>query len=216
MSKGVASASSPLDICNLALGKVGSKTISSITGGDSSAEAAACANVFYDMVDEFLVEEPWSFAQKRFNVATTAIVQAWTTDNMIYTYSKPSDYLKLTYKNVRYARVKVEGPYILSDTAGLGIKYTFKNYIISQWFPKAKTALSTRIAAEICFSLTNSVKKSSDLREQYEEIDLPGAISSDSQQGTPDPAIADEWDNARMVGYPALAGQGSGVWFPIN
>lgn len=210
-----------LDICNLALGKIGSKfTITSITGGDSSAEAAQCGLVYYDKLYEVLEGAPFTFAQKRAMLATVGGADgtpAWTNDRMTIVYAKPSDFIKANYKNLRWARMKLEGPYILSDSTGLGIKYTFKNTTVSTYTPKFKAALVCRIAAEICFPLTESLKKAEALLKEYEEIRLPEAISSDSQQGQPDGVIADQWEMARMVGDVALVGQsGQDVWFPVN
>lgn len=208
------SAQVPVDICNLALGKLGSKFITSITGGDSSNEALQCSNCYYDKVDEILGAAPWNFAQNMVNLAQLNITPPFGNLNIVYAI--PTDCVKVNYKNV-IAPVKIVGSQIITNATSLGIKYTFRNYNVSTYFPQFKTALACLIAAEICFALTNSVKKAEGLMDEYNEIKLPEAISSDAQQGTPDPVIANEWDNARMVGYPALAGfSGMNVWYPVN
>ena len=212
------SAQVPVDICNGALGKLGAKFITSITGGDPSNEALQCANCYYDKVDEILGKMPWSFAQSIVNLGQVSGVTVPFGD-LTNVFAKPSDCIKINYKNV-WDRVKIIGPYLYTSANTLGIKYTFRNYNVATYFPEFKAALQGLIAAEICFAITNSAKKAADLRDVYDEILLPEAMSSDSQQGSPEPAIANEWDNARMIGSPTLGGPGGNnqqwVWYPIN
>jgi hypothetical protein len=215
---GSSSAQVPVDICNLALGKLGSKFITSLTGGDTSNEALQCQNVYYDKVDELLGKCPWSFAQSMVLLAqVTNVVPAF--GNLNNVFAKPSDCIKVNYKNVLDC-VKIVGPYLYTSALNLGIKYTFRNYNVATYFPEFKVALACLIAADICFPLTNSVKKAEALMQEYNEVKLPEAISSDSQQGSPDPVVANEWDNARRIGNPALIGPSAAnaqwIWYPID
>lgn len=217
---GATSATSPVDICNGALQMLGAKFISSITGGDSSQEATQCAQCYYDMVDEVLAENDWSFARKRavLNQLNVTLPYIPFNSQVSIVYAYPSDFIKAWKKSSQWAKVQLLGPYIISDNTGLGIQYTFKNYNVATYFPKFKTALMTRVAAQIAFSITNSVKKAADIRQQYVEIDLPTACAEDSQQGDAPTARQDEWESSMFTsGSVALVGvSGQGVWFPIE
>lgn len=57
-------------IANLALGKIGSSAITSLTQSGSN-EAVAINNVYTDILDEVLSEHPWTFAQKRLALTPT-------------------------------------------------------------------------------------------------------------------------------------------------
>ena len=216
---GAQSAQVPVDICNAALGKVGGKFITSITGGDPSNEALQCSNCYYDKVDELLEANDWSFARNIVNLAQLSVTLPYNPGNgsLNIVYAKPQDFIKTRYKSSRWAQLKVSGVYLLSDTANLGIWYTYRNLVVNTYSPKFKVALAALVASEIAFALTNSAKKADLLLKEYEEIKLPEAISSDSQQGDAPHAIQDEWDLARMAGSVALAGvPGQNVWYPVN
>jgi hypothetical protein len=210
----------PVDICNGALILLGAnKIITSITGGDTSTEATQCAQVYYDIVDECLGDNDWSFARKRVLLSQLNVSLPYIPDNsqLSIVYSYPPDYIKAWRKSSRWARMKLLGAYIISDTVNLGIEYTYKNYIVSSYYSKFKMALQVRLASQLAFSISNSVKKAAELRKQYEEIELPAACSEDGQQGDPGDPIQDEWENSRLMGDVTLAGvSGQDVWFPIS
>ena len=136
-----------------------------------------------------------------------------TDSDVIYVYNKPSDMVKPIKKSIQNATVKIELNKIIADEPDLAIVYTYFNETPSQYFPKFTQALITRLASEICFTITNSAKKTNDLKSLYEDMDLPRAISVDSTQGTPTEAMQDEWLNARIVGSGGYSTTGE-TWHP--
>jgi len=189
---------SQVSIINLGLTKIGAKRISALD--EDSAEARA-ANAIYDFcLDSVLEEHPWTFAQKRAALAQLDTTLAMTEDNLDYVYAKPTDYIKLNFVSSSTATVKVEDAGIISNVSGLKIIYTYRNTDPTKYSAKFIEALACKLASELCFPLGESVSKSEALIKKYEDIDLPKAISSDSQQGTPQPPIQDEWFEAREAG----------------
>ena len=78
-------------------------------------------------------------------------------------------------------------------------------------------ALATRLASEVCFTLTESAQKASQLFEEYEKLRLPRAKSFDSKQGTPHGVIQDAWENARRSGLGESSDQSSwNGYFPVS
>jgi hypothetical protein len=75
-----------------------------------------------------------------------------------------------------------------------------------------------KIAADICFSITESASKAEALLEAYTKIALPKAIFSDSAQGTPLDARADAWESARISGTgTGISGNaGDQTWHPVG
>jgi len=132
----------------------------------------------------------------------------------VVVYDKPSDMIKIIGKSVENALVKVELDKIISDTASLKIVYTYRNTTVTEYFPKFVQALATRLAAEVCFAITNSVSKAESLLKLYYEVVLPSAVSVDSTQGTPDEAKQDEWLDARTLGSGGYATTGE-TWHPL-
>ena len=203
-----------VNIANRALIKIGADRISSF---NEDAEEARIVNEVYDSIrDECLMEHIWSFAQKRAMLAQISTTISWDDDGMEYVYQKPSDFLKLNYVNSETAVVKVEEQGILCNEEGLGIIYTASVDNPSAYTPLFVSALICRLAAEMCFSISNAAHKSAALMEEYEKVWLPRAMSSDSQQGSPDGVIQDEWERARLSSSGSLVGRsGYATWHPV-
>jgi hypothetical protein len=141
---------------------------------------------------------------------------AMTEDNVSVIYYKPSDWVKgPNIQSSTNAIVRIEGARILSDTAGLKIGYTYHNDDPTTYQSKFITAFASRIAAELCFSIANATAKAKDVRDVYENVDLPRAIAADSQQGTPIGMQQDSWELARMGGG-IIARPGDSTWHPVD
>lgn len=205
-------------VANLALAKIGSKFISSFN--DPLTEAKVINKVYDFVRDEFLCDHPWSFALTRVQLNQLAVTIPMTSDGVSVAYQVPADFLKAymisdpsaTYKLETINGVRV----ILSDTTGLQMVYVYRNDNPATYFGQALTAFATRLAAEIAFNLTNATKKSEALRKLYNEIELPKAQASDSQQGSPVQAIQDEWEQGRfLAGNGLIARPGYQTWTPV-
>jgi len=127
-------------------------------------------------------------------------------------YQKPTDLIKVIKKSNICARVDIEQDKIISDITDLEIKYTYLNVTVTQYSKKFVQALSTRLAAEVAFTIMNSVSKSKDLLALYNDLYLPAAIAVDSTEGSPDEPRQEEWEVARLRGtFPATTGE---TWHP--
>ena len=207
------SAISEVKICNLALTRLGETRITSLA--ENSEQARSCNAIYEEIRDEVLSDHPWNFAQKRATLATLSGEPVFTDDGMTVQYQKPTDCIKITHVNISFARIKLEGDRILSDTSGLKIKYTFRNTDPQKYFPKFIMAFATRLAAELAYGLTSSRTLAADLLVEYYDKRLPQAMSIDSQQGTPLAIQDNEWLGARMTGSSSIAGRtGQEIWTP--
>lgn len=129
-------------------------------------------------------------------VATEEIVSM--DDELSVMYYLPTDFLKVNALSYDKAVYRLMGSRLLADTDDLNIQYTYINDTPSSYSGQFQTALGSRLASEICFNITQSITKAMELLKKYESIDLIRAMSSDSQQGTPESIIQDEWENARL------------------
>lgn len=207
---------SEVKICNMALIRIGGRRI---TSRDEDSEEANLCNTIYDEIrDDVLCDNNWNFAQKRAALGLLDETPEFTDDGVTLVYQAPPDMLKLNFKNIETAICKLEGDKILSDTAGLEIKYTFRQTDVQKYFPKFILALSTRLAAELAFSLSSSRANSAEIFLDYYNKKLPEAASADSQQGTPVGMFQDEWLFSRISGGSSqIAGRtGDNTWFPIG
>jgi len=110
----------------------------------------------------------------------------------------PTDFLKVTRLSDEDAPYEIVGNRLLTDTDTLSLKYTYSNDDPTTYSAMFVTALSSRLAAEICFNLTQATNKAEAVLSRHETIDLPRAMSGDSSQGTPEDVTMDEWEASRI------------------
>lgn len=144
------------------------------------------------------------------------VAPTWTDDWVKYVYTLPTDFLKLNFTSDASALIRLEGGSMLSDTAFLKILYTYSCDDPTLYFPKFVEALACKLAHELCFKITESRNKAADLLTEYQEVVLPAACASDSQQGSAVEPMADEWLNARLAGSTPFPYQqpGRATWYP--
>ncbi len=130
-------------------------------------------------------------------------------------YQKPTDYVKLIKKSDPTAIIRMEEDKIISNFSGLKIIYTFRNEDVRQYPQKFVQALVMRLAAEICFRITNSLDKTQALFKLYQETVLPSAISIDSTTGSVDEPLQDEWLNSRVLGSGSGVATTGETWHPV-
>ena len=90
-------AASEVQICNVALRKLGARRITALT--DDTEEAKSCTDVFDRLRDKLLRIHPWNFATKRAALAVSTTSPAWGYDNA---YPLPADCLRITSVDTSY------------------------------------------------------------------------------------------------------------------
>lgn len=113
-----------VDICNLALGRLGDEaTVSSIDPADNSAQAKYCAKFYLLSLNSVLDEYPWSFSIKTISAALLENTQTlWA-----YCYAVPSDCNKIVgiYDPAAVGDVKTEQEYTVElNETGAPVIYT--------------------------------------------------------------------------------------------
>lgn len=164
----------PLDVCNLALGRIGTRSaIASLT--EASPEAYYCRLFYAQARDATLMAEDWRFA-----TAFQALALSGTAPGRWrYQYAMPADCLKAhgivdprciapdavnpaTFPPVRFERgLGLDGggaqvPAIWTDEAGAVLKYTAQVENPGLWEAAFITALSWELAAEIAVPITGN------------------------------------------------------------
>lgn len=129
-------------------------------------------------------------------VATELVVSL--DDEITNVFYLPTDFLKITRLSDTQSVHELVGNRLLADTDTMSIKYTYSNDDPTLYSAQFVTALATRLAAEICFNITQNATKAQNVLEKYERVDLPRAMASDSAQGTSESLTIDEWEEARL------------------
>ena len=195
---------SDIDICNLALTKLGQQRILSFT---DNVKAARSLNAIYAMErDNEIRAHQWSFAMKRTLLPVLVDVPAF---GYSHAYQLPDDYLKLIQAG-RFspggmgdvispgsARVlglvvdgsdyRIEGQTIVTNfPAPLGIRYMRKITDPNLFDACFVKALASRLAMEMCEDLVQVGSKRQLAQQEYKEA-IVGAIRANAIEFPPYP-----------------------------
>jgi hypothetical protein len=187
-------ASSTVSIANRALQKLGAKRISSLTQDHPNARSMNAA--FEQVRDAELRRYVWSFAIKRASIAADATDE--TILNTWKRYSLPNDFIRLIRDDESGFHVdwKIEGLYILSDTASpLKIKYVAKIEDPAYYDPLFVEALAAKLALECAVEIKDaSVTDFSKIEDSYKtaisEARMLGAIEKPAEEFPEDSWLA--------------------------
>lgn len=159
---------SVVNICNMALTRLGQQRIASLTQSGLGAELS---NLFYDpTVRELLTAYEWPFAISREQLAASTETNLSKYD---YIYVLPNDYLRVLtlldpddYSEVNTEWV-IEGRKLLSDVTSCYIKY-IKMPTDPSDFPQIFIeALYLRMAAKMCLKMTQDQSLMNMLFQEY-------------------------------------------------
>ena len=185
---------SEVQICNLALAKIGDQQITSLT--ENSKAGRLCNLVYEPLRDATLRAHPWNFAITRETLALHSVAPSYE-----YTakFTLPVNFLRLLGTDmVDTAEFVLEGSFILCNASTLIIKYVKQETDPNQYDWLFVEALSARIAAELAISIADSRTMSVDLFNLY-GTKLSEARTADATEGTPDDITADTWLNSRIA-----------------
>src|SRR3990167_4472158 len=189
-------------IANKALVLCGASPITSLTQDTPNARAL---NDIYDIARKSILTEcRWTFSTTRSTLVTnsTADLFPWFHDfeGEAHVYDRPGSAgscLRIWEMDDPYATWREEGQYIISDTSGLGVKWTFDHDTPGHWLPKFVAAFIDKLCLDIPFMILNDAKKAQMFLEKYEKISLPAAMAENGQTGTHQIPLDDGWTGAK-------------------
>lgn len=176
---------SEVDICNMALMKLGANTIVSLQEPENY-EAEQCKLWYPICRDAVLEEHTWSWASQRFVLNPTGNDAEWGDDIQ---YQRPQGVVAVArlYANTNTGDLippeswKVEGQHIYSSSAA-AYAVCVTRVLDSQRFPGLfAIAVAARMAAELCNSITENTDLSGQLWREYGQK-VREAIASDGLQ----------------------------------
>ena len=190
-----------ITICNHALVLCAASPITALT--DDSANARSMNAIFEDCVKGFLTETRWSFSTTRSSLVTvsTTGLFPWTFDDENTVYARPGttgSCLRVWDVSTVGAIWREEGEYIISDTAGLGARWSWYNTEVGIWRPKAVTAFIDKLCSDICYMIINDINKGEAFLKKYEGVSLVQAMAENSQTGDQLRVIDDEWISSKQ------------------
>ena len=183
---------SEVDICNLALQRLGAKTISSLS--DDSTAARECNRAYAHARDSELRAHPWSFARTRASLAADSTDPAF---GYAKQYTLPSDYLRLLPTRDQQD-FQIEGGKILTDDgAPLKVVYLKRVTDPNQFDQLFVDLLVARIARDLAEKITQSKIKIEIAQSLYEELRKEARRVNAFERPALEPPT-DSWITARL------------------
>tara|TARA_S200002703_G_C3737798_1_gene226835 strand:+ start:177 stop:755 length:579 start_codon:yes stop_codon:yes gene_type:complete len=175
---------SVVDICNSALNMLGASTIISLT--ENSKNARLCNQRYEPVRDAVFRSHPWNCLQKRVELAKDTDAPVFEFSN---SYTLPADNLRiLRSENSNLSnneKFRIEGKKLLTDEDTIKILYVAKITDSTQYDTLLLETLSAKLAAELCYPITQSSTLMDRMFALYESK-LKEARFTDATEGTAD------------------------------
>ena len=187
-----------VSICNLALQRVGAKSISSLT--EDTTAGRACNRVYEQARDSELRSHPWTFARERVQVAADSTNPVFGAAKR---YALPADCLRILPTNGTNGTntqddFEIYGRFIHTDnTSPINLVY-IKQITDEETFDSLFVELLiARIAMDIAEAVTQSNKKKEEARVQYLATQRE-ARRVNAFERPPQIIPTDSWEDARL------------------
>lgn len=188
--------SSKVQLCNMALSRLGANTITSLT--DGTTEAKLCNTFFNDLSEEVISEGSWSSTIRRAALAKT-------TNTPVYDYTNefqlPVDPKALKVLNVNESSANdidyvIEDDKLLTDEGSVKIRYIAFITDSEVWDVYLKRAFVSRLASELAYPLTGDDRKASSEFERY-RLFLSEGLALNNQQGSKQSYVSNDLIDVR-------------------
>lgn len=193
---------SKTDILNKSLTLVGAAPVTSID--DSTNNARVLSRVYESALRSILGECKWNFATTRCTLSLLSSTAPWTDVSETYLYQRPTNVIRIWGASDKYATWREEGDIIYSDTASLGLRYTFYQDDPSKYPSYFIDAFVDHLAADIAYAIVNSATLAEKYKTVYESISLPKAMSANAQGGTQQTLMDDAWELSKYSDNPVV------------
>jgi hypothetical protein len=180
-----------LELCNLALSRIGEKTIGSLS--EDGKPAKLCSQFLQSSVDCVLTLHPWSCAMKRAALtAGTAPAFGWAAR-----YAVPADCLRPVGIEPDDEDFVFEGGFILCNAENVKLLYVARPSDVSGLSPMVARLCAYKLASEIAYNLSGSPSLIETLDTQFQRA-LVEARGIDAQEQNYKPERRPSWLNSRL------------------
>jgi hypothetical protein len=187
-------ANSVVDICNNALIRIGSKTITSLSDGDKVANS--CNLIYEQTRDALLRQHLWNFSLKRTNLASEETAPAF---GYTISYPLPSDFIRVKDLENTSTVYKIEGTKLLTDSSEIKLTYVSRVEDVAKFDPLFTEALILSLAIKLSYILIGSNGREQSLKEELRQV-MFQAKQVDGQDDTPDSLLASAFTDVKYSG----------------
>ena len=181
--------STQVEICNIALSRIGAGTITSIT--ELTEPAIACNHIYDQVAENIMSGGAWTNVIYRQSLAqTTNTPLTVRPKDFTFEYQLPTSPKFLKLIGISECRVGdlnyvIEQDKLLTDNDTVKILYLGFNEIPASYGPFLTQAIISRLSAELSYKFSGNAKLSQALSDQAEE-DFVNGLAMDSQQNSKD------------------------------
>lgn len=181
----------PVDICNSALIKIGIEKITSLS--ENTRQAQLCNEQYEKNRKMLLREHPWNFAIKRATLVATSNTPEY---EFSIEYGLPTDYIRVIDTQYPDSFYQIENGKLYSNISGLKIRYIYNNENEDSYTPDFSELLALKIAIDLSYVLVQSSTLTQTLMAEYDKK-LRDVRSFDAQENPSYPVMDDIFLNAR-------------------
>jgi hypothetical protein len=145
---------SKVEICNLALSRLATNRITSLS--DNTIEAKQCNAIYDEVADDVMSLGPWPSTITRATLAQTATTPTYeyTYEYQLPTLPKCLRVLRINEQKAGDIDFQIEGDKLLTDEATVDIKYIGRVTDTEQYDSYLKQAIVWRLVAEMAYKFT--------------------------------------------------------------
>ena len=173
---------SKVQICNMALSRLGASIITSLTDGTTNANL--CNTLFDDLSDRVLTQGSWAIAINRVALAVTTHTPhfGYTYEYQLPTSPKCLKVLELDGENgdIDY---RIEGDKLLTDESPVSIRYIGRPSTTEEYSPLLVECIEVLLASYLAYPITGDKAIAQNLKEEYFSL-LNNNLAIDAQQGS--------------------------------
>lgn len=166
-----------LDICNLALSKLGESPLAGIDPNGSLA-SRLCYMHYHPVRREVLCANRWSFATVSATLTSRESAGEGSSVNLPHTL--PTDCLRVL--DVRSPGWTLRGRAIYCPAESVRVRYITDTEDVASFDPLFIEAFAVRLALKLCMPLINSTTAHRSLSDEYQRIALPQAAHFNAVQ----------------------------------
>lgn len=188
---------SKVQICNMALTRLGAAPIVSLTDGTTSA--LLCNTLIDDLSYRVMIQGSWTATIFRVELAQSIFPPSY---GYTYAYQLPTDPLCLKVLDIDgdpLVNYRIEGDKLLIDIGEVFLRYIGVPASTESYGPLLTEAIEVLLASYLAYPITANKELAAGLKKEYEALVI-NSLSIDGQQGSRDQIIISDLTSVRSSG----------------
>lgn len=178
--------STKVQICNMALSRLGAAIITSMTDGTPNAKL--CNTLFDDLADRVLVQGSWTIAVVRASLAQSSTAPSYGYAHAYQLPTSPKCLRVLDVEGDPDMDYRIEGDKLLSDFDEINLRYIGRPVSTEQYSSGLTEAIEALLASYLAYPITGSKELADLLKREYVSL-VADSLARDGQQGSKDELV---------------------------